>query len=158
MAPRPPAAALRVQAAAADQQQQQQEEQQPRVRTVPTRRLSSQEVRGPRSRRGGFPQRQARQERNRRCLGLPRPPQRSAARLALAFRPPPPQAIEALYASQHAAQRETYVSFYSSELGGIVTDPALMVVQLDDHMLHRGHAGEQRAAVPLPPGFLPRML
>lgn len=92
MAPRPPAAALRVQAAAAEQQQQQEQEQQPRARTVPTRRLSSQE------------------------------------------------AIEALYASQHAAQRETYAAFYSSELGGIVTDPALMVVQLDDHMLHRGHA------------------
>lgn len=51
------------------------------------------------------------------------------------------QAIEALYASQHTAQRKTYAAFYSSELGGIVTDPALMVVQIDDHMLHRGHAG-----------------
>lgn len=29
---------------------------------------------------------------------------------------------------------------YSSVLGGIVTDPALMVVPLDDHMVHRGHA------------------
>jgi 4-amino-4-deoxychorismate lyase len=29
---------------------------------------------------------------------------------------------------------------YSSILGGIVTDPALMVVPLDDHMVHRGHA------------------
>lgn len=29
---------------------------------------------------------------------------------------------------------------YSSILGGIVTDPALMVVPLDDHMAHRGHA------------------
>ena len=55
--------------------------------------------------------------------------------------PPPWQAIEALYGSQHAAQRSTYAAFYSSELGGIVTDPALMVVQLDDHMVHRGHAG-----------------
>ncbi|KAL4442489.1 hypothetical protein ABPG77_005073 [Micractinium sp. CCAP 211/92] len=90
-APRPPATALRVQAAAAADQQQQQEQQQ-RARTVPTRRLSSQE------------------------------------------------AIEALYASQHTAQRKTYAAFYSSELGGIVTDPALMVVQIDDHMLHRGHA------------------
>lgn len=49
------------------------------------------------------------------------------------------EAIEALYASQHEAQRTTYAAFYSSELGGIVTDPALFVVQLDDHMLHRGH-------------------
>jgi 4-amino-4-deoxychorismate lyase len=29
---------------------------------------------------------------------------------------------------------------YSSVLGGIVTDPALMVLPLDDHMVHRGHA------------------
>src|SRR2546425_5399443 len=30
-------------------------------------------------------------------------------------------------------------AFYSSQLGGIVTDPALMVVPFDDHMQHRGH-------------------
>src|SRR5262245_64010805 len=29
---------------------------------------------------------------------------------------------------------------YSSVLGGIVTDPAFMVLPLDDHMVHRGHA------------------
>src|SRR5258706_14949858 len=29
---------------------------------------------------------------------------------------------------------------YSGVLGGIVPDPALMVVPLDDHMVHRGHA------------------
>jgi 4-amino-4-deoxychorismate lyase len=29
---------------------------------------------------------------------------------------------------------------YSSILGGIVTDPAMMVLPLDDHMVHRGHA------------------
>jgi len=33
-----------------------------------------------------------------------------------------------------------YYAFYSSFLGGIVTDPALMAVPLDDHMVHRGHA------------------
>jgi len=31
-------------------------------------------------------------------------------------------------------------AMYSSVLGGIVTDPALMVLPLDDHMVHRGHA------------------
>lgn len=43
--------------------------------------------------------------------------------------PPLPnwQAIDALAANQHAVQRKHYASFYSSELGGIVTDPALMV-------------------------------
>ena len=33
-----------------------------------------------------------------------------------------------------------FYSMYSSVLGGIVTDPALMVLPLDDHMVHRGHA------------------
>ena len=32
-----------------------------------------------------------------------------------------------------------YTAFYSSQLGGIVTDPALMVLPFDDHMVHRGH-------------------
>jgi 4-amino-4-deoxychorismate lyase len=30
-------------------------------------------------------------------------------------------------------------AFYSSQLGGVVTDPALMVLPFDDHMVHRGH-------------------
>ncbi|HEX9787378.1 MAG TPA: aminotransferase class IV, partial [Candidatus Binatia bacterium] len=33
-----------------------------------------------------------------------------------------------------------FYAMYSSVLGGIVTDPALMVLPLDDHMVHRGHA------------------
>jgi len=33
-----------------------------------------------------------------------------------------------------------FYAMYSSILGGIVTDPALMVLPLDDHMVHRGHA------------------
>ncbi|EFN54669.1 hypothetical protein CHLNCDRAFT_52990 [Chlorella variabilis] len=89
----------------------------------------------------------------------------------------PQEALDALYESQHAAQRTTYRAFYSSELGGIVTDPALFVVQLDDHMLHRGHgvfdtamlvnghlyqldqhlhrflASAAKANIPLPPGM-----
>jgi 4-amino-4-deoxychorismate lyase len=32
-----------------------------------------------------------------------------------------------------------YSAFYSSQLGGYVTDPALMVIPFDDHMVHRGH-------------------
>src|SRR5690349_11470010 len=32
-----------------------------------------------------------------------------------------------------------YWAFYSSQLGGIVTDPSLMVLPFDDHMVHRGH-------------------
>jgi 4-amino-4-deoxychorismate lyase len=36
-------------------------------------------------------------------------------------------------------QPVNYWAFYSSQLGGIVTDPALMVLPFDDHMVHRGH-------------------
>src|SRR5262245_2623900 len=32
-----------------------------------------------------------------------------------------------------------YFAFYSSQLGGVVTDPSLMVLPFDDHMVHRGH-------------------
>ncbi|MGE0460268.1 MAG: aminotransferase class IV [Vicinamibacterales bacterium] len=38
-----------------------------------------------------------------------------------------------------AKQPVKYAAFYSSQLGGIVTDPALMVIPFDDHMVHRGH-------------------
>ena len=36
-------------------------------------------------------------------------------------------------------QPVNYYAFYSSQLGGVVTDPALMVLPFDDHMVHRGH-------------------
>ena len=32
-----------------------------------------------------------------------------------------------------------FYAMYSSILGGIVTDPALMLLPMDDHMVHRGH-------------------
>ncbi len=38
-------------------------------------------------------------------------------------------------------------AFYSSQLGGIVTDPALMVLPFDDHMVHRGHGIFDTAAI-----------
>lgn len=50
------------------------------------------------------------------------------------------QVIDALYAGVHDNAVSNYLAFYSSELGGIVTDPALMVLSFDDHMVHRGHA------------------
>ena len=42
--------------------------------------------------------------------------------------------------STQMANGSEYKAFYSSDLGGIVTHPALMVVAIDDHMVHRGHA------------------
>jgi 4-amino-4-deoxychorismate lyase len=38
-----------------------------------------------------------------------------------------------------AHQPVKFAAFYSSQLGGVVTDPALMVILFDDHMVHRGH-------------------
>jgi 4-amino-4-deoxychorismate lyase len=40
-----------------------------------------------------------------------------------------------------------YWAFYSSQLGGIVIDPALMIVLFDDHMVHRGHGIFDTAAI-----------
>lgn len=40
----------------------------------------------------------------------------------------------------HHDNTENYKAFYSSVVGGITTDPAAMVVPIDDHMVHRGHA------------------
>ena len=49
------------------------------------------------------------------------------------------KALDRLRQSVHAKATNFY-AMYSSVLGGIVTDPALMVLPLDDHMVHRGHA------------------
>jgi 4-amino-4-deoxychorismate lyase len=48
-------------------------------------------------------------------------------------------AINRLRRSAHS-KADNFYAMYSSILGGIVTDPALMVLPLDDHMVHRGHA------------------
>jgi 4-amino-4-deoxychorismate lyase len=48
-------------------------------------------------------------------------------------------AVARLRATVHA-KAANYYAMYSSVLGGIVTEPALMVLPLDDHMVHRGHS------------------
>src|SRR3954451_23815675 len=40
-----------------------------------------------------------------------------------------------------------FSAFYSSQLKGIVTDPALMVIPFDDHIVHRGHGIFDTAAI-----------
>src|SRR5678815_3498438 len=45
------------------------------------------------------------------------------------------------------AKAVNFHAMYSSVLGGIVTDPAFMVLPLDDHMVHRGHAVFDTAAL-----------
>src|SRR5438477_12856130 len=50
----------------------------------------------------------------------------------------PAEALDQLRALR-ARQPVKYWAFYSSQLGGIVTDPAVMILPFDDHMVHRGH-------------------
>jgi len=47
-----------------------------------------------------------------------------------------PAWFESLRKPHHAA----YYAMYSSVYGGVVTDPVLMMVPVDDHMVHRGDA------------------
>jgi 4-amino-4-deoxychorismate lyase len=46
-----------------------------------------------------------------------------------------------------ARQPVQYAAFYSSQLGGIVSDPAVMVIPFDDHIVHRGHGIFDTAAL-----------
>lgn len=50
------------------------------------------------------------------------------------------QVLDSLYNRIHLNAAEHYHAFYSSELQGITTDPGLMLVHMDDHLVHRGHA------------------
>jgi len=47
--------------------------------------------------------------------------------------------VVAHFKALRSRQPVNYWAFYSSQLGGVVTDPALMVIPFDDHMVHRGH-------------------
>jgi 4-amino-4-deoxychorismate lyase len=55
--------------------------------------------------------------------------------------------LKRLQAAVHPTAAQQYYAMYSSVFGGIVTDPALMVLPLDDHMVHRGHAVFDTAAI-----------
>jgi branched-subunit amino acid aminotransferase/4-amino-4-deoxychorismate lyase len=47
------------------------------------------------------------------------------------------QVIDRLLSMRHAHFAK-YLAVYSSWYGGIITDPTLMMLPLDDHMVHRG--------------------
>ncbi|CAI7793316.1 unnamed protein product [Closterium sp. NIES-54] len=49
------------------------------------------------------------------------------------------EVAERLAGHKHPNQ-QNYRAFYSSVVGGITKDPAAMVIPIDDHMAHRGHA------------------
>ena len=50
------------------------------------------------------------------------------------------QVLVSLQDRVHQRAHEHYRAFYNSELGGIVVDAELMVLHMDDHLVHRGHA------------------
>ncbi|OVA20331.1 Aminotransferase [Macleaya cordata] len=43
--------------------------------------------------------------------------------------------------------KQNYLAMYSSVFGGITTDPATMIIPMDDHMVHRGHGVFDTAAI-----------
>lgn len=55
------------------------------------------------------------------------------------------EVIERLRTSRENQQQ--YLAMYSSVFGGITTDPAAMVLPIDDHMVHRGHGVFDTAAI-----------
>ncbi len=69
--------------------------------------------------------------------------------------PPSPTTLRTLQADDvlarlralRAQQPVQFWAFYSSQLGGVVTDPALMLLPFDDHMVHRGHGIFDTAAI-----------
>ncbi|KAM7459385.1 hypothetical protein LguiA_036379 [Lonicera macranthoides] len=58
------------------------------------------------------------------------------------------EAIERLRRSRESYKsNQLYLAMYSSIFGGITTDPAAMVIPMDDHMVHRGHGVFDTAAI-----------
>ena len=58
-----------------------------------------------------------------------------------------PDQVVAALRTMRERQPVKFSAFYSSQLGGVVTDPALMVLPFDDHMVHRGHGIFDTAAI-----------
>ncbi|KAA8521798.1 hypothetical protein F0562_012471 [Nyssa sinensis] len=58
------------------------------------------------------------------------------------------EAIERLRTFQETYKsKQLFLAMYSSIFGGITTDPAAMVIPMDDHMVHRGHGVFDTAAI-----------
>ncbi|KDP45859.1 hypothetical protein JCGZ_15303 [Jatropha curcas] len=47
--------------------------------------------------------------------------------------------LERLHEKWSSVKKQPYPAMYSSVYGGIILDPAMMVIPIDDHMVHRGH-------------------
>ncbi|KAK3424399.1 hypothetical protein EUGRSUZ_F01172 [Eucalyptus grandis] len=47
--------------------------------------------------------------------------------------------LDKLHEKWSSVKKQPYPAMYSSVFGGIILDPAMMVIPIDDHMVHRGH-------------------
>ncbi|KAJ8755081.1 hypothetical protein K2173_016725 [Erythroxylum novogranatense] len=47
--------------------------------------------------------------------------------------------LEKIHQKWSSMEKQPYPAMYSSVFGGIILDPAMMVIPIDDHMVHRGH-------------------
>jgi 4-amino-4-deoxychorismate lyase len=47
--------------------------------------------------------------------------------------------LEKLQSNWDSVKKKPYPAMYSSVFDGIILDPAMMVIPIDDHMVHRGH-------------------
>ncbi|XP_058767367.1 uncharacterized protein LOC131641055 isoform X3 [Vicia villosa] len=47
--------------------------------------------------------------------------------------------LEKLHQTWSSVEKQPYPAMYSSVYGGIILDPAMMVIPIDDYMVHRGH-------------------
>ncbi|KAF9666739.1 hypothetical protein SADUNF_Sadunf16G0260100 [Salix dunnii] len=47
--------------------------------------------------------------------------------------------LESLHEKWSSVKKQPYPAMYSSVYGGVILDPAMMVIPMDDHMVHRGH-------------------
>lgn len=74
------------------------------------------------------------------CCLLPHRSRRRCSRPPAARRHHRTQVLQRLAESPSAAAARHFGAFYSSELGGIVTEPGFMVVGIDDHMAQHGDA------------------
>ncbi|GLT48225.1 hypothetical protein SLA2020_218640 [Shorea laevis] len=58
------------------------------------------------------------------------------------------EAIERMNANREKHRgKQQFLAMYSSIMGGITTDPAAMLIPIDDHMVHRGHGVFDTAAI-----------
>uniref|UniRef100_A0A0E0L044 Uncharacterized protein n=1 Tax=Oryza punctata TaxID=4537 RepID=A0A0E0L044_ORYPU len=49
------------------------------------------------------------------------------------------EVLQKLQEKWSSTKQQPYPAMYSSVVGGIILDPSMMIIPIDDHMVHRGH-------------------